>query len=85
MHTGLADLAALDAIDEIHCIGPLMAHLYTALPDGKRGKAYTDAAQVVPDLATQLACGDIVLAKGSLSVGLAKVVDGIRELGHGKR
>lgn len=85
LHAGLADLAALDAIDEIHCIGPLMAHLYTALPDGKRGKAYTDAAQVLPDLATQLACGDIVLAKGSLSVGLAKVVDGIRELGHGKR
>jgi UDP-N-acetylmuramoyl-tripeptide--D-alanyl-D-alanine ligase len=85
LHAGLADLAALDAIDEIHCIGPLMAHLHSALPKAKRGKAYATAAQVVPDLASQLACGDIVLAKGSLSVGLAKVVDGIRELGHGKR
>ncbi len=85
LHVGLAELAALDAIDAIHCIGPLMAHLHAALPEGKRGKAYATAAQVVPDLASQLACGDIVLAKGSLSVGLAKVVDGIRELGHGKR
>ncbi len=85
LHAGLADLAAVNAIDEIHCIGPLMAHLHSALPKAKRGKAYATAAQVVPDLASQLACGDIVLAKGSLSVGLAKVVDGIRELGHGKR
>jgi UDP-N-acetylmuramoyl-tripeptide--D-alanyl-D-alanine ligase len=85
LHAGLADLVALDAIDEIHCIGPLMAHLHSALPQAKRGKAYATAAQVVPDLASQLGCGDIVLAKGSLSVGLAKVVDGIRELGHGKR
>lgn len=85
LHAGLADLASVAQIDEIHCIGPLMAHLHRALPAEKRGKHYACAADVVPDLAAQLGCGDIVLAKGSLSAGLAKVVDGIRELGHGKR
>ena len=85
LHAGLADLAALQAIDEIHCIGPLMAHLYAALPEAKRGKHYASASEARPDLAAQLGCGDIVLAKGSLSAGLAKIVDGIRELGHGKR
>jgi UDP-N-acetylmuramoyl-tripeptide--D-alanyl-D-alanine ligase len=85
LHAGLADLAALDSIDTIHCIGPLMAHLHAALPEGKRGTHYASAADVLPDLVDQLESGDIVLAKGSLSAGLSKIVDGIRELGHGKR
>lgn len=85
LHVGMADLEAIEQIDQIHCIGPLMAHLHAALPEGKRGTHYAASADVLPDLAAQLACGDIVLAKGSLSAGLAKVVDGIRELGHGKR
>ncbi|CUH86447.1 UDP-N-acetylmuramoyl-tripeptide--D-alanyl-D-alanine ligase [Phaeobacter sp. CECT 5382] len=85
LHAGLADLPALDQIDQVHCIGPLMAHLHAALPNDKRGTAYASSADVLADLADQLSCGDIVLAKGSLSAGLAKVVDGIRELGHGKR
>lgn len=84
LHAGLADLEALNSIDEIHCIGPLMAHLYAALPAGKRGKIYATSADALVDLAAQVACGDIVLAKGSLSASLAKIVDGIRELGHGK-
>ncbi|WP_281954546.1 UDP-N-acetylmuramoyl-tripeptide--D-alanyl-D-alanine ligase [Pseudophaeobacter arcticus] len=85
LHAGLADLTVLQALDTIHCIGPLMAHLHRALPAGKRGGHYATAADVVPDLPAQLRCGDIVLAKGSLSAGLSKIVDGIRELGHGKR
>ena len=85
LHAGLADLAALEAIDRVHCIGPLMAHLHQALPAEKRGSHYATSEDVLPDLPTQLGCGDIVLAKGSLSAGLSKIVDGIRELGHGKR
>ena len=85
LHAGLADLAALEAIDRVHCIGPLMAHLHQALPAEKRGSHYATSEDVLPDLPAQLGCGDIVLAKGSLSAGLSKIVDGIRELGHGKR
>ena len=85
LHAGLADLAALETIDTIHCIGPLMAHLHQALPAAQRGFHYATSADVLPDLPSQLGCGDIVLAKGSLSAGLSKIVDGIRELGHGKR
>ena len=85
LHAGLADLAALEAIDRVHCIGPLMVFLHQALPVEKRGSHYATSADVLPDLPSQLGCGDIVLAKGSLSAGLSKIVDGIRELGHGKR
>lgn len=83
LHKSMAELATIQDIDEIHCIGPLMAHLHAALPTQKRGRHYARSSDVLADLQEQLSCGDIVLAKGSLSAGLGKIVDGIRELGHG--
>jgi len=82
LHTDLTQLSAVSSIDQIHCIGPLMRHLHAALPDSKRGAWYQTSAEVLPDLAKQIETGDIVLAKGSLSIALAKIVDGIRNLGH---
>ncbi|MGR3758700.1 UDP-N-acetylmuramoyl-tripeptide--D-alanyl-D-alanine ligase [Roseobacteraceae bacterium NS-SX3] len=83
LHAGLAELPATEAIDRIHCIGPLMRHLHAALPEGKRGGWFETSADAAAGLKEQIRAGDIVLAKGSLSVALAKVVDGIRDLGHG--
>ncbi|WIY25527.1 UDP-N-acetylmuramoyl-tripeptide--D-alanyl-D-alanine ligase [Parasedimentitalea psychrophila] len=83
LHIKLAQHPAIRLIDQIHCIGPLMQHLHAALPDGKRGAFYQTSAEALPDLARQIQGGDIVLAKGSLSIALAKIVDGIRNLGHG--
>ncbi|MBY6141742.1 UDP-N-acetylmuramoyl-tripeptide--D-alanyl-D-alanine ligase [Leisingera daeponensis] len=82
LHAGLAALDAVQGIDRIHCIGPLMQALHDALPEGKRGGWYRTSAEAVPDLAGEIHGGDIVLAKGSLSMALAKIVDGIREMGH---
>ncbi|EDZ47443.1 UDP-N-acetylmuramoylalanyl-D-glutamyl-2, 6-diaminopimelate--D-alanyl-D-alanyl ligase [Rhodobacterales bacterium Y4I] len=82
LHAGLADLDAVKGIDKIHCIGPLMRALHEALPEGKRGGWYQTSAEAVPGLASEIQGGDIVLAKGSLSMALAKIVDGIREMGH---
>ncbi|MBY6058323.1 UDP-N-acetylmuramoyl-tripeptide--D-alanyl-D-alanine ligase [Leisingera daeponensis] len=82
LHAGLADLDAVQGIDRIHCIGPLMQALHEALPEGKRGGWYQTSTEAVPDLAGEIHGGDIVLAKGSLSMALAKIVDGIREMGH---
>lgn len=83
LHIELAQHPAVGSIDQIHCIGPLMQHLHAALPDAKRGAFYQTSAEALPDLARQIQAGDIVLVKGSLSIALAKIVDGIRNLGHG--
>ncbi|WP_293576848.1 UDP-N-acetylmuramoyl-tripeptide--D-alanyl-D-alanine ligase [Phaeobacter sp.] len=84
LHAALADLPAIADLDVVHCIGSLMGVLHAALPADKRGSHYASSAEVTPDLATQISAGDVVLAKGSLSMALVKVVDGIRELGHGE-
>jgi UDP-N-acetylmuramoyl-tripeptide--D-alanyl-D-alanine ligase len=38
---------------------------------------------MLAELPALVAPGDAVLVKGSLSMGLARLVDGLREMGHG--
>ncbi|KPA23165.1 UDP-N-acetylmuramoyl-tripeptide--D-alanyl-D-alanine ligase [Shimia sp. SK013] len=82
MHAALADHPAIEKIDTVHCVGPLMRHLYEALPEQKRGKWTESSDEMAADVRRFVDAGDAVLAKGSLSMGLAKVVDAIRKLGH---
>ncbi|MEX5565826.1 UDP-N-acetylmuramoyl-tripeptide--D-alanyl-D-alanine ligase [Pseudophaeobacter sp. 1A16562] len=85
LHADLARHPAIAQIDQIHCVGPLMQHLAEALPDEKRGGWHADSAAAKADLPGQIGAGDVVLVKGSLSMKLASIVDGIRDLGHGSR
>ena len=85
LHAGLADLPAMAEIDAVHCIGPLMGALHAALPEGKRGLRYDTSAALAERIGDLAGPGDIVLVKGSLSMGLAKVVDALREIGQGRR
>ncbi|WGR69862.1 MULTISPECIES: UDP-N-acetylmuramoyl-tripeptide--D-alanyl-D-alanine ligase [unclassified Bradyrhizobium] len=63
-HTGLAKY--LDAIDGVYCVGPLMRHLYDALPPGKGLGWHDDPATLRPsDVAALLKAGDMVVVKGS--------------------
>ncbi|WP_027258332.1 UDP-N-acetylmuramoyl-tripeptide--D-alanyl-D-alanine ligase [Leisingera aquimarina] len=82
LHAGLALLQAVAGIEKIHCVGPLMKALHAALPEAKRGGWYETSADALPGLKAGIKGGDIVLAKGSNSMGLAKIVDGIREMGQ---
>lgn len=82
LHTDIAQLAAMQHIDTVHCIGPLMAGLYAALPIEKRGLWVETAAEITPHIRTQLDAGDAVLAKGSLSMALSQIVDAVRKMGH---
>ncbi|MEM9575998.1 MAG: UDP-N-acetylmuramoyl-tripeptide--D-alanyl-D-alanine ligase [Pseudomonadota bacterium] len=82
LHQGLADLPAMKEIDLIHCIGPLMKSLHGVLPGPQRGEWFETAEDAVSRVRTHLDSGDVVLAKGSLSMKLALIVDAIRRMGH---
>ncbi len=82
LHAGLAHLEATGAIDVIHCIGPLMKSLHDILPDHQRGEWVETAQDLLPGLRNRLDPGDVVLAKGSLSMKLGSIVDAIRKMGH---
>jgi len=82
IHQSIAALASIDQIDRVHCIGPLMRHLHEALPPQKRGRWAEDTAGMIDGLAKDLDAGDVVMAKGSLYMGIGRLVDAIKKLGH---
>jgi UDP-N-acetylmuramoyl-tripeptide--D-alanyl-D-alanine ligase len=83
MHAAMADVGAMAHVDQVHCIGPLMQALHQALPAKKRGLWTETSAEMAAHLPELIRAGDIVLAKGSLSMALARIVDGLRKMGQG--
>ena len=82
LHAGLAHLDAMQRIDTVHCIGPLMRSLHDILPEAQKGHWFETAEEAAAQVRRHLDSGDVVLAKGSLSMKLAMVVDAIRKMGH---
>ena len=82
MHAEMAQNEHLQALDLIHCAGPLMRHLWDALPEGQRGEWRETAAELVPIVTRLVDAGDVVLVKGSKGSKISLVVDAIRKLGH---
>jgi UDP-N-acetylmuramoyl-tripeptide--D-alanyl-D-alanine ligase len=80
LHRAVASLPSMARIDTVHCIGPLMHHLWRALPEEKRGHWTENSQGMAERVARDLDAGDVVLAKGSLSMGVGRVVDAIRNL-----
>ncbi|PWS37179.1 UDP-N-acetylmuramoyl-tripeptide--D-alanyl-D-alanine ligase [Falsiroseomonas bella] len=79
MHAELApDVAA--AADLVYACGPLMRHLFEALPQGKRGAHAPDSAALAPMVAAALRPGDAVVVKGSLGSRMALVVEALKAL-----
>ena len=82
LHAELARDPALQHIDKVHCLGPLMKHLHAALPDEKRG-LWAETAEKLALMPSRLVhAGDVVMVKGSLSMNMARIVDAIANLGH---
>ncbi|QYU66637.1 hypothetical protein J4558_16865 [Leptolyngbya sp. 15MV] len=77
LHAELApDVAA--AADLVFCCGPLMRHLFDALPAEKRGAHLPDSETAARMVAAALEPGDAVLVKGSLGSRMAVVVAAIK-------
>mgnify|MGYP000660453973 CR=1 FL=1 len=82
-HREIARHPALQNIDLVHAIGPLMQTMWQELPIEKRGKWTATSDEMADKVRHLVDAGDVVLAKGSLSMALAQVVDAIRKMGHG--
>ncbi len=73
-HRDIADLPCIKKIDIIHTIGTLMKNLHDALPEDKRGVWMQDADECIAKSQELIQENDIVMMKGSFSIGLGKVV-----------
>ena len=78
-----AELAALDSVadvDVFHLVGPMMEHMFNALPDAKRGIWVKTADQLVEQINSLLNAGDTVMVKGSNYTRVSRVVDAIKNI-----
>jgi len=82
LHAGLADLPAMQAIDEVHCVGPRMRALWQALPERKRGRHVTTAEALAAEAHRLIDAGDVVLVKGSKGSRVSLIVAALRRAGR---
>ncbi|MAM61614.1 UDP-N-acetylmuramoyl-tripeptide--D-alanyl-D-alanine ligase [Maritimibacter sp. UBA3975] len=82
LHAGLAALPHLAEVDLVHCAGPLMRHLWEALPAEKQGRWSETAEELAADAHHLIDAGDVLLVKGSKGSRVSRVVDAVRKLGH---
>jgi UDP-N-acetylmuramoyl-tripeptide--D-alanyl-D-alanine ligase len=78
-HAGLAPLIAAAGVNHAILVGAAMAPLAAALPRHIPALLVDDAAAALAAVETTLAAGDVLLIKGSNSVGLGAVVAALRK------
>lgn len=81
-HVDIATWPELATVDQIHTVGLLMSHLHAALPAHKRGLHCETSDQMATAVSDLITAGDCVLLKASLSIGMRKVVDAIKNMSH---
>ncbi|SEN58812.1 UDP-N-acetylmuramoyl-tripeptide--D-alanyl-D-alanine ligase [Gemmobacter aquatilis] len=82
LHAEIANHPALAGVALVHCVGPRMKSLHTALPAAKRGDWAETAADLLPRAGALVDAGDVVLVKGSKGIKVSLIVDALRKLGH---
>jgi UDP-N-acetylmuramoyl-tripeptide--D-alanyl-D-alanine ligase len=82
LHAAIADHPAMEQIDLVHTVGPLMQYLHAALPGAIRGRHADTAEDMVAGLPQSLRAGDVLLIKGSKGIKVSRVVDALRKLGQ---
>ncbi len=78
LHAGLARPMDEQGIDVLYAAGPDMAHLFQAIPAGKRGVHAARAADLEAVLLASLRAGDVVMIKGSNGSRMGPLADAIR-------
>jgi UDP-N-acetylmuramoyl-tripeptide--D-alanyl-D-alanine ligase len=84
LHRAISQNENLKNIDVVHCVGPLMKHLYDALPNDKRGEWFETSDRLGAKIEKLLTDGDVVMVKGSLGAKMGLIVDAIKNLGDAR-
>jgi UDP-N-acetylmuramoyl-tripeptide--D-alanyl-D-alanine ligase len=77
-HAELVEAIDQSRIDLVHASGPLMRHLYEALPSSRRGHYAATSAELEPAVVEALRAGDIIAVKGSLGSRMGRIVQALR-------
>ena len=77
-HRGLADALKANAIDVVFTAGPLMRHLFEALPSDMRGVGAPSSSELVDAVLATLRPGDAVMVKGSNSIRMGRIVEALK-------
>ncbi|SLN11193.1 UDP-N-acetylmuramoyl-tripeptide--D-alanyl-D-alanine ligase [Roseovarius albus] len=78
LHVGLADLPYMGQVELVHCVGPRMQALWSALPATLRGEWAENAEALVQSAHRMIDAGDIVLVKGSKGSRVSLIVEALR-------
>ena len=81
LHAELAAPLLAAEVDLVFCAGPLMKHLWDALPADRRAGYALTAADLAPEVVREMAAGDVVMVKGSNGSKAAVVAAALAALG----
>ena len=79
-HINISKFERLDKIDKIYCVGSRMKKLFDVLPHSKQGYWTETAEEMQHVLVNKLKNGDIVMIKGSLSMGMKTIVNKLKNI-----
>jgi UDP-N-acetylmuramoyl-tripeptide--D-alanyl-D-alanine ligase len=79
MHAELAGGAVANQIDLVFAAGPLMKHLFEALPGHMQGAWCDRASDLAAVVVAAVQSGDIVIVKGSNTIRMSAIVDALKQ------
>ena len=77
-HRDLAEAIEAHRIDMVFTAGPLMRHLFEALPVSRRGVVAAQSEDLIEPIAGLLRPGDAVMVKGSNSIRMGRIVEALK-------